>query len=117
MTSTAPRTFDLERERLVNSLLAHGIHDERVLRAFATVPREYFVPEALIDRAYDDAPLPIGDGQTISQPYIVAVTLQAFALTGSERVLDVGTGSGYAAALLSCLAREVHSIERIEALA
>ena len=83
----------------------------------ARVPREAFVPEELRDRAYEDRPLPLGHGQTISQPYIVALTCEALGLDGGERVLDVGTGSGYAAAVLAELAAEVHTIERIPALA
>ena len=98
-------------------LAKRDISDSRVLAAFGAVPREAFVAESLSSSAYSDAPLPIGEGQTISQPYIVALTLQALGLRGSERVLEVGTGSGYAAAILSHLAAEVHSIERIESLA
>lgn len=98
-------------------LRARGIADERVLDAMARVPRELFVPEELRNRAYDDAALPIGDGQTISQPYMVARICEELALRGDERVLDVGTGSGYQAAILTELAAEVHSIERIPALA
>ena len=97
--------------------LAREIHDTRVLAAFADVPREWFVPPESFESAYEDRPLPIGFNQTISQPAIVAMTLQALALTGDERVLDVGTGSGYQAALLSRLAREVVSVERIPELA
>src|SRR4029079_19790473 len=89
-----------------------GISDERVLAAMARVPRELFVPVELRDYAYADAALPLAHGQTVSQPFIVAVTCQGLALEGSERVLDVGTGSGYAAAVLAELAAEVHSIER-----
>lgn len=102
---------------LVEHLARRGIRDERVLAAFAAVPREAFVPARLTDAAYDDAALPLALGQTISQPYIVALTLVALCLTGRERVLEVGTGSGYAAALLSRLAREVYTVERIAALA
>ena len=98
-------------------LRERGISDERVLAAMLRVPREMFVPEALRDRAYDDAALPIGEGQTISQPYMVARICEELALLGGERVLDVGTGSGYQAAVLAELAGEVHSIERIPALA
>jgi protein-L-isoaspartate(D-aspartate) O-methyltransferase len=98
-------------------LRPRGIHDERVLAAMARVPRELFVPAELRDYAYADAALPLPHGQTVSQPYIVAVTCQALRLVGDERVLDVGTGSGYAAAVLAELAAEVHSIERIPELA
>jgi len=98
-------------------LRARGIHDPRVLAAMGRVPRELFVPEDVRVRAYDDAALPIGEGQTISQPYMVARICEELALEGGERVLDVGTGSGYQAAVLAELAAEVHSIERIPALA
>jgi protein-L-isoaspartate(D-aspartate) O-methyltransferase len=94
-----------------------GIRDERVVAAMERVPREVFVPEASRELAYDDAALPLPFGQTISQPYVVALICQSLALTGEERVLDVGTGSGYQAAVLAELAREVHSIERIPELA
>jgi len=98
-------------------LRLRGIANERVLAAMRAVPRELFVPDELLDRAYDDAALPIGEGQTISQPYMVARICEELDLHGGERVLDVGTGSGYQAAVLSELAGEVHSIERIESLA
>jgi protein-L-isoaspartate(D-aspartate) O-methyltransferase len=105
------------RARMVEVHLAHrGIHDP-VLHAFKTVPREAFVPPDLQEFAYADAPLPIGKGQTISQPYIVALTAQALGLRGHERVLEVGTGSGYAAAILSHVAKEVFTIERVPILA
>jgi protein-L-isoaspartate(D-aspartate) O-methyltransferase len=94
-----------------------GIVDERVLAAMGRVPRELFVPGDLRDAAYADAALPIGDGQTISQPYMVALICEQLALQGFERVLDVGTGSGYQAAVLAELAAEVHTIERIPELA
>ena len=94
-----------------------GIRDARVLDAFARVPRELFVDERHVEQAYDDAPLSIGRGQTISQPYVVAMTAEALALGGNERVLEIGTGSGYAAAVLALLAREVHTVERIRELA
>ena len=94
-----------------------GIHDERVLAAMERVPRELFVPEDARGLAYEDAALPLACGQTISQPYVVALICQALALDGDERVLDVGTGSGYQAAVLAELAAEVHSIERIPELA
>ncbi len=93
------------------------VADERVLDAMERVPRHDFVPEGLRDRAYDDAALPIGSGQTISQPYMVARICEALSLHGGERVLDVGTGSGYQAAVLAELAGEVHTIERLPELA
>jgi protein-L-isoaspartate(D-aspartate) O-methyltransferase len=98
-------------------LRGRDVVDERVLVAMERVPRELFVPEDLRDRAYDDAALPIGGGQTISQPYMVARICEALALKGDERVLDVGTGSGYQAAVLAELASEVDTIERIPELA
>src|SRR5262245_14181178 len=98
-------------------LRARDITDERVLTAMERVPRELFVPPELRDQAYEDAALPIGSGQTISQPYMVARICEALGLTGRERVLDVGTGSGYQAAVLAELAAEVDTIERIPELA
>ena len=98
-------------------LVRRGIHDERVLEAMARVPRELFAPPDSREEAYEDGPIPLPFGQTISQPYMVALTAQALGLDGDERVLDVGTGSGYAAAVLAELAREVHTIERIPELA
>lgn len=98
-------------------LRGRDIVDERVLRAMEAVPRELFVDDADRGRAYDDAALPIGGGQTISQPYMVARICEALKLRGDERVLDVGTGSGYQAAVLAELAPEVHTIERLEPLA
>jgi protein-L-isoaspartate(D-aspartate) O-methyltransferase len=107
-----------ERARMVEwQLRRRGIEDERVLAAFERVPRELFVPPELRDQAYADAALPIGCGQTISQPYMVALICEQLALRGGERVLDVGTGSGYQAAVLAELAEEVHTIERIPELA
>jgi len=98
-------------------LRGRDVVDERVLAAMERVPRELFLPERLQRRAYEDAALPIGEGQTISQPYMVARIAEALALTGDEHVLDVGTGSGYQAAVLAELADEVDTIERIPALA
>jgi len=98
-------------------LRARDVRDERVLEAMAKVPRELFVPEQLRSRAYDDAALPIGAGQTISQPYMVARICEALAVRPTDRVLDVGTGSGYQAAVLAELGEEVHSIERLPDLA
>jgi protein-L-isoaspartate(D-aspartate) O-methyltransferase len=98
-------------------LRVRDVADERVLAAMERVPREAFVPSTLCDRAYDDAALPIGSGQTISQPYMVAKICEALSLRGEEHVLDVGTGSGYQAAVLAELAAEVDTIERIPELA
>jgi len=92
-------------------LRAHGIRDPRVLAAMAAVPRHAFVPPELQDHAYDDQPLPIGEGQTISQPFMVAAAAEALELTGSESVLEIGAGSGYQSAVLSLLAREVRAVE------
>jgi protein-L-isoaspartate(D-aspartate) O-methyltransferase len=100
-----------------SQLRSRDIADERVLAAMERVPRELFVPEPFRNQAYDDAALPIGEGQTISQPYMVARICELLALRGSERVLDVGTGSGYQAAVLAQLAAEVHTIERHASLA
>ena len=110
--AAAPRAEMVERQ-----LRRRGITDERVLAAMTRVPRELFVPERLVARAYDDGALPIGHGQTISQPFVVATICSLLALEGQERVLDVGTGSGYQAAVLAELAAEVVTIERIAALA
>jgi protein-L-isoaspartate(D-aspartate) O-methyltransferase len=107
---------DDDREQMLEQLRSRGIRDELVLEAFATVPREAFLPQTLASRAYEDGPLPIGEGQTISQPYVVAFALEALELTGGERVLEIGTGSGYAAALLARIASEVTSVERIHCL-
>jgi protein-L-isoaspartate(D-aspartate) O-methyltransferase len=101
----------------VDELRRKGIHDLAVLRAFSEVPRHLFVPEALRGRAYDDAALPVGNGQTISQPFTHARYLETLALKGEERVLEVGTGTGYQAALLAFMVGHVVSIERIPALA
>ncbi|MGE5274277.1 MAG: protein-L-isoaspartate(D-aspartate) O-methyltransferase [Verrucomicrobiota bacterium] len=98
-------------------LRRRGIADERVLTAMERVPRELFVPEQFRARAYDDAALPIGEEQTISQPYMVARICEVLSVRAADRVLDVGTGSGYQAAVLAELAAEVHTIERIPALA
>lgn len=110
--------FSERRARMVHEQLERrGIRDQRVLAAFARVPRERFVDPAQQEDAYHDRPLPIGQGQTISQPYIVALTVEALQLSGNERALDVGTGSGYAAAILAELCREVYSVERLPELA
>jgi protein-L-isoaspartate(D-aspartate) O-methyltransferase len=107
-----------ERERMVaDQLVRRGISDARVLEVMRKLPRHRFVEEALRDRAYGDHPLPIGDGQTISQPYIVALMTQLLGLTGPEKVLEIGTGSGYQTAVLAELARRVCSVERLPGLA
>ena len=105
------------RERLIERLRGRGIEDRRVLAAIAAVPRHLLVPEALRHRAYGDRPLPIGAGQTISAPDVVARMSQALALRGGETVLEVGTGSGYQAAVLARLAARVVSVERVPSLA
>jgi len=109
--------LDERKSMVVRQLHARGINDVRVLAAFESIPRHLFVPEESRQWAYEDRPHRIGFGQTISQPFIVAYMTQLLELTGSERVLEVGTGSGYQAAILSRLAREVHTIELIPALA
>ena len=109
--------FSGYRTRLVEGLRARGIRDLAVLRAFAETPRHLFVPQALRHRAYEDAALPIGNGQTISQPFTQARYLETLGLTGKERVLEIGTGSGYQTALLAALADQVFTIERVRALA
>jgi len=106
------------RRRMVEAhLRGRGIADERIVRAFLSVPRERFVERAYRAEAYADHPLPIGEGQTISQPYVVALMLQELDVRPTHRVLDVGAGSGYQSALLGHLAAEVHAVERIESLA
>ena len=106
------------RDNMVDSQIAgRGVRSHQVLDAMRTVPREAFLPESLQEFAYEDAPLPIAENQTISQPYIVALMTEALALEGGEKVLEIGTGSGYAAAILSRIAREVYTIERIGQLA
>jgi protein-L-isoaspartate(D-aspartate) O-methyltransferase len=107
-----------QRKKMVDSQIrSRGIGDERVLRAMEKIPRHLFVDEGLIDQAYNDSPLPIGEKQTISQPYIVAIMTEALELKGPEKVLELGTGSGYQAAILAELADRVFTIERIAPLA
>ncbi len=107
----------LSRENMVSTQIkVRGISDKNVLSAMKEVPRHLFVPKGLINHAYSDRPLPIGQGQTISQPYIVALMTENLSLTGSERVLEVGTGSGYQAAILAKIAKEVYTIEIKERL-
>src|SRR5947208_4365864 len=109
--------FELARHKMVvGQLELRGINDPRVLEAMEWVPRHEFVPRDLLDVAYEDRALPISFEQTVSQPYTVGFMCQEARVTAGDKVLEVGTGSGYAAAVLSLLAREVHTIERIEAL-
>lgn len=105
------------RSNLVETLQRKGVRDMAVLRAVGTIPRHLFVPEPLRHRAYEDEALPIGNGQTISQPFVQARSCELLRLTGRERVLEIGTGSGYQTALLSMLAESVFSVERIAELA
>ncbi len=107
----------LRTQMVERDLAGRGIRDALVLQAFRDVPRESFIASQLAAFAYDDTPLPIEEGQTISQPYIVALTVEALELHGGERVLEVGTGSGYAAAILGRIAGEVYTIERLDGLA
>lgn len=122
MTSTGKRKkvsdrYATARERMVQEqLLTRDIHDARTLDAMLEVPRHLFVDDAMRARAYGDYPLPIAAGQTISQPYIVAFMTQALQLQGHERVLEIGTGSGYQAAVLSRLCQQVYTVERINTL-
>jgi len=110
--------FSKARERMVaRQIIARGIRSPGVLEAMRAIPRHAFIPPEHRPRAYEDNALPIGHWQTISQPYIVALMTQLLALNGSEKVLEIGTGSGYQAAILSRLARQVHTIERIPELA
>ena len=110
--------YALRREAMVErQLRQRGIRDERVLAAMLSVPRHEFVPPESAGEAYDDRPLAIGQGQTISQPFMVAAMAEALGLSGSERVLEIGAGSGYQAAVLALLAREVQTVETQEALA
>ena len=110
--------YKKQRTRMVETQIkARSINDVRVLRAMSAIPRHLFIDEGLIDQAYNDSPLPIDEHQTISQPYIVALMTQALELKGTERVLEIGTGSGYQTAVLASLADRVFSIERIAFLA
>lgn len=110
--------FALERSRMVEEqLVRRGIRDQRVLTAMQDVPRHNFIPLDLQRQSYDDGPLPIGHGQTISQPYMVALMVELLELTGTEKVLELGTGSGYETAVLARLCRTVISLERVPALA
>jgi protein-L-isoaspartate(D-aspartate) O-methyltransferase len=112
-----PPDYSDQRARMVErQLRRRGIYDERVLEAMAEVPREHFVPDAVRESAYNDSALPIGHEQTISQPWVVAAICQAMQLQGGENVLEIGTGSGYSAAVLGRLARHVISLERVPEL-
>jgi protein-L-isoaspartate(D-aspartate) O-methyltransferase len=110
--------YEVLRKRMVEEqLIPRGIADKRVLEAFGRVERHKFIPEDLRNSAYADFPVPIGEGQTISQPYIVALMTECLNLTGQEKVLEIGTGSGYQAAILAELTKEVCSVERFAKLA
>lgn len=117
MAAAVVREFGGARRRLIEELQRKGIRDLTVLKAFDDVPRHEFVPSGVRHRAYEDSPLPIGQGQTISQPWVHAKYLELLALTGTERVLEIGTGSGFLSALLTRLSAHVFSIERIAPLA
>ncbi len=121
MLKTVEKNDDMyarARRRMVDTqIVQRGIRDRRVIEAMLTVPRHLFVEEGLRDQAYNDYPLPIGERQTISQPYIVALMTEALTLSGVEKVLEIGTGSGYQTTVLSLLAGRVCSVERIPALA
>jgi len=109
--------YAIARKRMVNEqLYARGITDRRILKAFLRVPRHLFVDPAVGSKAYDDCSFPIGYSQTISQPYTVALMIQSLGIDQDDRVLEIGTGSGYQTAILSLLAKEVYSIERLQAL-
>ncbi len=109
--------IDQDREKMVKSQVeARGVKDRRVLAAMRKVPRHAFIPETMVPYAYNDEPLPIGDGQTISQPYIVAYMTEKLALKEDDKVLEVGTGSGYQTAILAEIASEVYTVEIIERL-
>src|SRR6516225_8167687 len=116
--TASPALYSSLRHQMVNSQLrARGISDELVLHAMERVPRHEFAPPRYRDQAYEDHPLPIGEGQTISQPYIVALMLEALQLSPKDRVLEIGTGSGYVTALLAELTAQVISVERHASLA
>ncbi|MBJ6752650.1 protein-L-isoaspartate(D-aspartate) O-methyltransferase [Geomonas anaerohicana] len=118
MNSAATKELAERKERMLGQhLVGRGIVDQAVLRAMRDVPREDFLPPGMEHLAYEDGPLPIQDGQTISQPYIVAYMIEALELQGSEKVLEIGTGSGYAAAVLSLCAAQVYTVERLPSLA
>jgi len=110
--------YERERRRMIKTqIVRRGLQNEQLLTAFESVPRHLFVPDEYRNVAYEDNPLPIGNSQTISQPYIVALMTNLLKLTGDERVLEIGTGSGYQAAILGMLAEEVHTVEYVPELA
>ncbi len=112
-----PEDYESKRDEMVrHQIVARGIKDEAVIAAMSKVPRHLFVPEAYRSKAYSDGPLPIGEGQTISQPYIVALMTELLELDGDEKVLEIGTGSGYQAAVLAEITKDVYSIEIMPAL-
>lgn len=117
-TPPASTDFTAQRNRMVDlQLAAHGIHDQQVLNAMRAVPRHLLIPPQVIDAAYEDGPLPIGSGQTISQPYVVAFMTEALKLKPTDKVLEIGTGSGYQTAVLAKIVHEVYTIEIVESLA
>ena len=110
--------YDIARRKMVETqIIDRGITDEKVIETMSKIPRHIFVEEAMAGQAYCDSPLPIGERQTISQPYIVALMTELLQLTGSEKVLELGTGSGYQTAILATIAKKVYTIERIRPLA
>jgi protein-L-isoaspartate(D-aspartate) O-methyltransferase len=117
MMGTPEPSMEQQREEMVvRQIAGRGIRDPNVLAAMREVPREAFVPQDQTDFAYDDGPLPISEGQTISQPYVVALMIQELKIAAEDRVLEIGTGSGYAAAIISRMAAETYTVERIESL-
>jgi len=115
----APPEWSMEQRReemVARQIAGRGIHDVNVLAAMRAVPREAFVSEDYVNYAYDDGPLPIMEGQTISQPYVVALMIQELQIGGEDTVLEIGTGSGYAAAIISRIAAQVYTVERLESL-
>lgn len=109
--------FDIARKRMIDQVIARGISDRRVIEAMLKIPRHLFVEEAMAAQAYGDTSLPIGEKQTISQPYMVALMTEALRLSGREKVLEIGTGSGYQAAILAALSDKVYTVERFRTLA
>jgi protein-L-isoaspartate(D-aspartate) O-methyltransferase len=110
------KSFETLRRRMVDEIAGQGIRDERVLEAFRRIPRHLFVPESALDVAYENHPVAIGQGQTISQPYMVACMTQALELKGGEKVLEIGSGSGYQTAVLKALNADVYTVERLPEL-